>query len=182
MRKFLFFYSTFIGLIMIQCSCASLPKESRSLEKIPLTKELSLIKGSYKVPNSDILWIYESLVWPEYSFLKSNKSANYLIKINEISKKAIAISLIENEVEILTKEFKYKLKEGKYVYLKNKNVKRHNVPFILGGLDTNRIQFALSKKNNLIVDRSNEGAGAFMFFIWSGTPNFEYSKIYNRID
>ena len=92
------------------------------------------------------------------------------------------MSFYSNRIKLTERKIRIKI-QANYIYLKNSNVKLHNIPFILGGYDYLKTRLAIDSNGNLIIDSVGYGVGAALFLFWSGTntkaSTYIYEKEYN---
>jgi len=94
---------------------------------------------------------------------------DYRVGINVISKDSIQANLILNDSIIETSILTGKLKRNGVFYPDGKNsFKCHGIPYILGGCTSYRYRIAIKEGGGLLIEEAYEGAGAFLFWIWSG--------------
>lgn len=164
--------------------CASLPKDSKYVQKVNIQNNLEVLNGDFYVDISnsnygEINRIIEiinrnSSKWPDIELDKK-----YKLTIRVLDKEKVNIGLWKNENLLIEKSIKFKEKDN-YICLKNNNIKLHNIPFILGGYDLMRARLALTDKGDLIIDTVRYGIGSLLFVIWSGSPKMQSFNIYYK--
>lgn len=174
-----------ITIIFLNIGCASLPKESLDYGKQKLESNATLVNGFYniKLSKNDFSQMNRLVEiinrhneeWPDI-----NPEYSYRLLLEVLDDKHIKLSLFENGLPTIETTVKYKIKDEHYLYLKNKNFKRHNIPFILGGYDYRKVRLAINNDGDLILDSVHYGIGSFLFIIWSGNPTMRYSSIYKE--
>ena len=157
-------------------SCVSFPKELSKENKKQIDKDLLNFNGTYDVNIDDENYLATNILKGilyrgEKNIPRSNPNNEYLFKIKIINPTSINFTLLESDTILKSKTIAIKKIKHNSIYLKNKNVLRHNIPFILGGLDTNKDRLSLDKKGNLVIENANESIGAFLFFLWSGSEH-----------
>jgi hypothetical protein len=175
----------YIIIMLVNGGCASLPKESVNIPKKEIQDKLTVLDGRYNVEivngnygkiNSIIAIINRTTEdWPT---IDTNEA--HFLGIETVTDRSVLFTLYENENILISKTIKIKSIKDNYIYLKNNNVKIHNIPFILGGYDYLKTRLSIDQKGKLIIDSVDYGIGSFMFVIWSGTPTMKSSYTYEK--
>ena len=176
-------------MLLVVCATFDKVESNTTISAINLNKESFNGEYEIEIDNTDKSKIYLILDMLDrdnahrHSIDKTNK---YWLKIQILDNDLLQLTLIEkNPIRIeseskLTKEIKIKAFEDNYIYLDNENIKRHNIPFILGGYDMLKCRLTIDVNQNLIIDSISGGMGAFLFFIWSGEQTMENSYTFKH--
>lgn len=175
----------FATLVILFSSCASLPIDSLSVIKEPIVENISTIDGTYSIDFNnygEINRIIEIINrntddWPE--LLHDEK---YFVKLETSEdNNQIKIELLSSNGHIIETQVRVKKVKENYIYLSNRNVKLHNIPFILGGYEYQKTRLCKDKDGNLIVDSVSYGIGSLLFVIWSGSRVSKHNCTYDLI-
>lgn len=181
--------------------CASFNKRGfrNNLKKIP-KNELHKISGIYEI--KPIKWystsgkkrqnniLKDSISYIDgYSFI-SNKfyqkynplnytyTNSYSLKIDLIDAKKLKVYLLEDSKVKLDTTF-YGTYKKRMLYIDNKHLDCHGIPFIFGGCMNSKIRIGLTKERNLIINQAYSNEGALLLFIGAGNRynlSYEYKR------
>lgn len=181
MFKYAFFLFTVFGLV----SCATFSKRLTNSNRL-FIEDYSDLNGSYLlIPTQQ----YDKRGKPTaisdgkqlYNFYNVIKKEN--IEIDSIEKNWFEIKANKDSLncfiylkDTLSKSFslKGKIKKG-YLYLDNKTLDCHGVPYLFGGCNHQKQRIGKSLNNNLLLQTAVDNTGAFLFIIGSG---YRYNSLY----
>lgn len=138
-------------------SCISFPKEIASSDKQELDSDLSSFEGIYEIKSYNyhpITVIVDLLYRGEKNRPQTSLNNNYVIQIEAIKSDSLKFTLLHTDSIIKRRTIKVKKLKDNTAYLRNRNVIRHNIPFILGGIDINKHRISLSNDGDLIIENA----------------------------
>jgi hypothetical protein len=164
---------------MLNVSCASFSRKTKSIAKKPIGNNLQLLNGTYYVDTIGDYHVIEvvSRTSKERPW-KPNKEGLLTLKLDDNN--ALRFTYIENGLIIEDKLIKIKKVKKNYVYLRNKNVKIYNIPLILGGFDIQRTRLFIDETDSLVINTADVSFGSALLIIWGRKISMEDHHRYYR--
>lgn len=179
--------------IVSLASCASFNNKISKKESIKLTKEtIHNINGTYEFQpfksfgasgkrvydiDTDTESIDFYILGTRLTF---GPKSSYTVDVRVISKNEISFTFKNKDTLVFETTIKMKLRSNGLVYLKNKHVKVKGIPFVFGGITSNKMRIGLSKEGNLLLNYAYDSFASIL--IMAGGNSYNRSHHYKKIN